>query len=408
MAGWFVVVGSVFLVLSVFDSIANLNSVAVRDEVTKVLSSSTGDGLGLSVSQALTLMRVGLMVTAACAAAAAVIGVYALQRHRSARLALSVLAVPILLSAPLTGGLIGALVAAATLMLWSGPARDWYAGRPVREMTRPTLPTRDARDRPDGQSPDEQSKAPGWPPPPPPPSSTTPQDDQPPADRPEGTPAGGPSAEGPPAEGSDEHTPTASSLSTSATSTRPGATQGFGTLQAPVPAAGQAPVWSPSAGAPAAPPADREVPTPVKLACSLTWAFSGTLALLYLVILGWLAIDPEGLRTLVADSPEWKRVNMSADVIVPGLWLSTLVVLAWTVGACVLAWFAWRRHDWARWLLAFSAGFALLVAMFAFPVGMLHQLACVLAIGGLFNARARAWFDQSPPPPPDQGLPGPW
>ena len=47
--------------------------------------------------------------------------------------------------------------------------------------------------------------------------------------------------------------------------------------------------------------------------------------------------------------------------------------------------FTWRRHDWARWLLAFSAGFAFLLALAAFPVGMIHQLACALTIGGLFN-----------------------
>ena len=82
-------------------------------------------------------MRVGLMVAAACAAATAVLGVYALQGSRSARLALSILAVPILLTAPLTGGLMAALVAAATMMLWSGPARDWYAGRPVRNLEPP-------------------------------------------------------------------------------------------------------------------------------------------------------------------------------------------------------------------------------------------------------------------------------
>ena len=29
---------------------------------------------------------------------------------------------------------LGALVAVATLMLWSGPARDWFAGRPVRQL----------------------------------------------------------------------------------------------------------------------------------------------------------------------------------------------------------------------------------------------------------------------------------
>ena len=65
------------------------------------------------------------------------LGVFVLQRHRGARIALSVVAVPILLAnlvtAPLTGGLLGALIAAATVMLWTGPARDWFAGRPVRQ-----------------------------------------------------------------------------------------------------------------------------------------------------------------------------------------------------------------------------------------------------------------------------------
>src|ERR1700712_5126151 len=86
MAGGFVIGGSVFLVLSVFDTITSLHSVEMRDEITKVLSSGTGSGLGLSVSDALSLMRVGLMVAGACAAAAAVLGVYVFQRNRAARL----------------------------------------------------------------------------------------------------------------------------------------------------------------------------------------------------------------------------------------------------------------------------------------------------------------------------------
>ena len=75
-------------------------------------------------------MRAGLTVAAVCAAAAAVLGFFVLQRSRGARLALSIVAVPILLTAPLTGGFVGALVAASTAVLWSGPARDWFAGRP--------------------------------------------------------------------------------------------------------------------------------------------------------------------------------------------------------------------------------------------------------------------------------------
>ena len=47
-----------------------------------------------------------------CAAVSVVLGIYALQRHRGARVALSVLAVPILITSPLTGGIPGALVVA--------------------------------------------------------------------------------------------------------------------------------------------------------------------------------------------------------------------------------------------------------------------------------------------------------
>ena len=133
MAGWFVVVGSVFLVASVFDSVANLNSVDTRESVTDALTTGSGAGLGLSVGTALTLMRVGLTVAAVCAAAAAVAGFFVLRRHRGARLLLAVLAVPLLVTAPLTGGLMGALVVAATMMMWNGQARDWFAGRPVRQ-----------------------------------------------------------------------------------------------------------------------------------------------------------------------------------------------------------------------------------------------------------------------------------
>ena len=132
MAGCFVVGGSLLLLVSVFDSVTNLNSVDTRDEVAKALSTSL-TWLNLSVGQTLTVMRAGLTVAAVSAAASAVLGFFVLQRSRGARLALSIVAVPILLTAPLTGGFVGALVVASTALLWSGPARDWFAGRPVRQ-----------------------------------------------------------------------------------------------------------------------------------------------------------------------------------------------------------------------------------------------------------------------------------
>src|SRR6195952_6049877 len=153
LAGWFVVVASVMLVITVYSTIAGLNSVDTRDRVTDWLSTPTGKGLGLSVTDALSGLRAALMVTGLGAAASGVLGYFVLQRHRGARIALSIVVVPIVLAnlvtAPLTGGLLGALIAAATVVLWTGPARDWFAGRPVRqpavavrrEEPRPPAPT---------------------------------------------------------------------------------------------------------------------------------------------------------------------------------------------------------------------------------------------------------------------------
>ena len=368
MAGCFVVGGSLLLLVSVFDSITNLNSVDTRDEVAKVLSAG-GAGFDLSVSQALTVMRAGLTVAAVCAAAAAVLGVFVLQRSSGARLALTIVAVPILLTAPLTGGLVGALVAASTAVLWSGPARDWFAGRPVRQPVQPTK------------------------------SPTPPTDPT-------------PSADGP----ADRPSPVAPEISTRAypSPSGPPATRGYG--QQPVdPGSPQqgAPVWASTAtqpwsatAAPAGP-----VPVPVKVACFLTWLFSGAVALMYAALLVVLIVARGDIVDLVKKSPAWEQSNLEPGMLMPVLWVGCLMFLGWSLGACVLAVFTWRRHNWARYLLVASAGAALVASTFAFPIGIAHQIAAAVTIGALFNARARAWFAApagGPPPPPGPPSPGGW
>ncbi len=79
-------------------------------------------------------------------------------------------------------------------------------------------------------------------------------------------------------------------------------------------------------------------------------------------------------------------------MLVPMLWVGVLLFLAWSLGSIVLAWFAWRRHNWARYLLAASAVVTLLIGVVAFPVGIPHQIACALAAGGLFAPQSRAWY----------------
>jgi hypothetical protein len=382
MAGGFVIGGSALLVLSVFDTITNLHSVATHDEISKVLTSSTGESLGLSLDEALSAMRVGLMVAAACAAATVVLGVYALQRSRPARLALSVLAVPILLTAPLTGGLLGALVAAAILLLWSGQARDWFDGKPVRQLDGPSAP------RQQRQGPWEQNLPPGDHRQPPTPGTTPPPVDRPAP--PVGPPAGW-------------QAPPASSLTTSGPSSAPGATTGFGERAiAPTPGAWMPPTYAQVTQGDA-------VPVTVKVACVLTWVFSGVVSLMYAGVLVVLAADQDRMVDYIVKAPEWQRANLDQDLLVPVLWVACLMFLAWSLGACVLAWFTWRRHNWARWMLAVSAGVALVAALFAFPVGLLHQLAAALTIAGLFSAAARSWFTPQPwtPGPPSGPPTGP-
>jgi hypothetical protein len=132
MAGWMIIVGSVVVVLTVFDQLGSFQTVEMREAVQKFLGDAPGNGLGLSVDSALTLLKVLSMVAAGCATAAGVLGWHVLRRHRGARIALTVIAVPLFFTGMVAGGFFSSLVAASALMLWSRPARDWFDG-----VTRP-------------------------------------------------------------------------------------------------------------------------------------------------------------------------------------------------------------------------------------------------------------------------------
>jgi hypothetical protein len=110
--------------------------------VQEFLSGPPGDRLGLSLQGGLMVLRVLLTVAAVTATASAVLGWYALQRSRAARLALSVLAVPLFLTGMSFqgGGVFPAVVAAAVVMLWFQPGRDWYDGIARAPAPEPTAP----------------------------------------------------------------------------------------------------------------------------------------------------------------------------------------------------------------------------------------------------------------------------
>src|SRR4051794_22408611 len=136
IAGWTVAVASAMLVVSVFDAMARLHSVDTRDSLTRALGAGSAKDFGITLTDALDVMRGALFVAGVAAVVTGILGAFVLQRHATARLVLTVAAVPVVLTAPFSGGVLGLLIGGATALLWSRRARDWFAGRPP---TRPAV-----------------------------------------------------------------------------------------------------------------------------------------------------------------------------------------------------------------------------------------------------------------------------
>lgn len=128
VAAGLIIGGSLIVVATVFERISGLHTIETRESVQQFLSEPPGDGLGLEVDGVLTILRTLAMVAGGCATAAAILGYQVLQRSKSARIALSVLAVPLFVTGIVTGGFMSSVVVAAAVMLWFQPARDWFNG----------------------------------------------------------------------------------------------------------------------------------------------------------------------------------------------------------------------------------------------------------------------------------------
>ncbi|WP_123222656.1 hypothetical protein [Nocardioides pocheonensis] len=360
IGGWLVAIASAMLVVTVFDTMARLHTVDTRDELTRVLTTGSTRDLGISVADALGVFRAALFVAGAAAAVTGVLGIFVLQRHTAARIVLTIAAVPVVLTAPFSGGFLAILVGGGTALLWSRPARDWFAGRP------PTRP--------------EVGSVPVQPAP------------QPPVRRPES--AWPPPTIAPPR-------PSASPGSA------PAPTPGWGRQSA------QPASWPPAyVTAPAPAPGTRDVPTQVRVACILTWVFSALTGGLYLLISVALLADRGGMLKLLKDNPTVRDTKLTDDQLVAAIVTVGVLVVLWCLAAGVLAALVWRRHAWARTLLMVSIAVAFSVELVGFPYTLLHLAAAVIAFRMLLRPVSRAWFRGAgrpgPPPPPRWTPPPGW
>ena len=345
MAGWFVVVAAAMLLIQCFSGLAGLNSVETRDRVTEWLRTPAGNDLGWSHAQALNGLRLVLMVTGAAAAAGTILGWFSLQRHHGARWALIVVAAITLVGAVVLNDPLGAFVAGAAGLLWSGPARDWYAGRPIRQPAALLgKPLQDERPKPPSQPPVQPpNHSPGESPQPPPPWPTQPSSQAP---------------------------------------NQPPATSNFGQPQ-PFQQALLPPV--------------EQVPRQIVLVVRLTWVACVTAVAGIIGFMVWLADNSETFLDYIMKAPTTEMFPVERSQVLPQVWLMAVMVLGWAVAAAVLAFFVLRRHDWARILLLISAIPACLFSILALPYFVFQAAAAALTIGVLLGKPARAWFSGRPP-----------
>lgn len=358
VAGWGIAVASLMLVISVFDTMANLKSVDMRDAITKAVTTGSAEGLGLSVADATEILRWSLFVTGVAGVAAVILGIFVLQRNHGARIGLTVAAVPIVLTAPLSGNFLGMFIAAGTTILWTRPARDWFAGRqPERREVPPPMPAL----------------------PPLPQLPHVPSEQQPPP-----TVGWGQAPQPGPGLGSE-----------------------------PAPAPWQPPTGPPVAVAPPAPPAPPAGPNPygyypptvrervpqprsaqprqVRVACILTWIFTALTGFVFAGLLVAVAVDSDALLERLQETPGWS--SSYDDVAITAMVTLSVVSLVWSLATAVVAVFAWRQQNWAWVLLMLSIGLAALISLFAIPASLVHLAALAVSLGMLLSRPSRDWFN---------------
>lgn len=346
LVGWMIVIGSVFVVFGVFDVLTNLRSLETREMVEGYLAEPPGDTLGWSVETGLVALRITAMVTAVCAAASVVLGWFVLQRNVGARIALSVLAVPLFVSGMITGGFVSSMVAAGVVLLWMQPARSWFKGEA------PPQPVPLGRD-------DRGARA--W---------------------------------GQQAEDQEARTSVPVTVgSPESTDARP--VQGFGdqpTWQAPsnpygLPVPGSSPDKRPGAALAAA---------------ILTWVFAGFSFLSGVASLVLLQTDPDALlgdaEEMVAQLEEQSGTSgqeLTAEMLINSMTLVGGMLIVFSLAACVAAFLLLRRRPQGAVVLtvvaALSAAFCLLGAAVTLPLAIpgLASLAVVLL---LRRREVRAWL----------------
>jgi hypothetical protein len=332
-----VVLGSVFVILLMWDRIAHLHDLDTRQALQSFLDRSKLGDDGIGLGGLLTTVKVVSMFSAACAVAMAVQAWQAARHSRSARLAVTVVAVPLFLTALVGDGFVGSAaatfwcsgIAAATMTLWLGPNRVWF-GDPAPASARPQVP------------PYRQPSAPFRALPP----------TQPPTQPP-----------------------------TATTRTRP----------APPPP------WAPPARSAydvCRPPGAR--PRALLWACVLTWVCTSIAVVGLVLSLVVLSVDSgPTLDRFYRTDPHLADEGLSRHGVLVLLFVMCALVLVAAAAAALFALFLFLRHRWAWYALLTSSAVASLLFVLSSlgsPVALVMLGASIATIAFLVRPEVKAWL----------------
>lgn len=391
MGAWMVIAAAAIHVVGSFDDMSGLRSIETKERAQEALKAMAESGMSVTLDQMLDAMHIGVLVSAAAATAAIVMGIQALKRDRVAPLVLIGLSLLVIGGSLMLDPLMGMFVAAGTGLLWSGPARDWYAGRPIR-ASRMELAMQSAGNPAAGSGSDREPSAMEGQPGEQPSQQAFPETSQHPGTSqqppPEPTPAPAPQASPPPYGQPPAYGPPAHPYGQAPVYGAPAHPYGQ-------PAFGQGAQGQPPVGpVPSGRPGSVKAAAIITIVLSSLTALGAGLTMVALLILPrdevqraideQLATDPR----LAEGLPE--GVSISDLVAMVGVVLGVFVI--WAAIATMLAIMVWRRHNWARALLVASAVVATLVSLLALPLTAVHVLAAIAVVLLLVVPASNAWF----------------
>lgn len=370
-----IILGSIFVLLTAWDEMAQIHSLDTRERVQAVIDDTPGS-FGIDVSQALMVLRVCLLVAAATAVAAGVLGYRVLRRDRAARIGLTVVAAPMFLTGLVTGGFVSSVVAAFAVMLWFQPAKDWFDGRAAREA--------DASSRPGTSGGQDRSHG-GW-------GASPGTSDRPQEHRPVGS--------------SDHDASDRQAGESRSQPTAPYAAPGLSGGQQSNPYAGQQPYGAQQQGPygaqqpgryPGHPGGLPPRPPALITACILTWICSAFAGFICLVLIAMMVGSPDALMDEMSRQDPNFDQGLNHDDIVAATVFMSAVVIAWCTVAIAFAVVAWMGRGWGRMAMIFTvapaAALMLLSAVVA-VVTIVPAAVAVLTIVLLTKPATRAYFDE--------------